>query len=422
MDAWLPQLITWSVMSGHVDAAPVRTNWPRRLAHAGRIDTERPPIRGIPFDRARHGFDEPGGWPRSRQRQRRSGQAIAAFTSTNTTGLPAPRDENAGARSPFGPSYFGYLQDKSRFPGVPVVIASTVCRQAGALRLPPARLASRSHSKAEMALRWSAGAAKSRPQDGRRRGVRLIDEWTAVGYRRARAAGGAKPDAVIGWTRTALQRGVEPEPRWAAASRSVGELGLCRRSIRLPAARPRAGRTPTRRTSGYSQGPMARPEVLVASTSAMQGLRARAGAPSVPVGLEFVLQIASDTARLVAWPRANPYRVRIMARGWAKRDRRSPITGAPPGFFTGSYTQELNEPFLAHEEADGRLTRCSWLSIGPGSARTAPTTWAWATTVSCQPGRCRTAPGGGRTAGLEVRILDLLDAGPEQPPGSGDGQ
>jgi hypothetical protein len=80
-----------------------------------------------------------------------------------------------------------------------------------------------------------------------------------------------------------------------------------------------------------------------------------AGAPVVPVGIEFVLQIGPDSARMLASPRANPYRVRLVPRGWAKRDHRSPITREPAGFFAGSYTQELNEPFVAQAASDGRF-------------------------------------------------------------------
>jgi hypothetical protein len=79
------------------------------------------------------------------------------------------------------------------------------------------------------------------------------------------------------------------------------------------------------------------------------------GAPAIPTGVEFVLQVEADTARLLAWPRANPYRVRLMPRGDAKRDRSSPVTDLPPGFFVGSYTQELNEPFLPRWGKDGRF-------------------------------------------------------------------
>jgi hypothetical protein len=86
------------------------------------------------------------------------------------------------------------------------------------------------------------------------------------------------------------------------------------------------------------------------------------GAPATPVGLEFVLQLDSGQARVLATPTANPYRVGGLATGAVKRDRQSKILNWAPGMFAGNYNQSLNEPFESTARHDGRFD-AQWVAI-----------------------------------------------------------
>jgi hypothetical protein len=86
------------------------------------------------------------------------------------------------------------------------------------------------------------------------------------------------------------------------------------------------------------------------------------GAPHSPVGMEVVLQLEGERARLLATPRANQFRLQELPRGATLRDRQSPIAEPPPGFFAGSYTQVINEPFDARMRSDGRFDPM-WVAI-----------------------------------------------------------
>ena len=379
MDAWLGSALDYVVgyeTDTYRTQRPVAyTNWPTLdpMAHASEIDTEEEfTIRGIAFDRARRDYDE----------DRVSVAAIPAVTEAFRAGYFAAfhvypyypdfllhDPKYAAARSPFGPSsYFGYLQDlKSHFPGVPVVIAEYgVPASWGIAHFNPQGWHHGGHSEAEMAstvVRLTREIEAAGMAGGAVFG--WIDEWFKRSWLSAPLE--LPPErSRMWWNRMDPEQhygvlAVEPEPRLG------GSIVERRRGWdTLPPLYAAADGSALRAHADEAylwlqlRGPFAQaPEVLVGFDvlDAKSGGKRfpGAGAPSVPVGLEFVLQIASDTARLVAWPRANPYRVRIMARGWAKRDRRSPITGAPPGFFAGSYTQELNEPFLARADADGRF-------------------------------------------------------------------
>lgn len=70
-----------------------------------------------------------------------------------------------------------------------------------------------------------------------------------------------------------------------------------------------------------------------------------ADAPLSPVGLEFVLQVENDTARVLGAQRAKPHIVQDVPRGATKRDVQAVVENWPAGFFAGTYTQALNEPF-----------------------------------------------------------------------------
>jgi hypothetical protein len=76
--------------------------------------------------------------------------------------------------------------------------------------------------------------------------------------------------------------------------------------------------------------------------------------PRTPVGLEFVLSVTENEARVVADPRSNPTRVRELD----ARVRGIPIEGPrferePPGFFRGRYLREVQVPLVSRPSDDG---------------------------------------------------------------------
>jgi hypothetical protein len=79
------------------------------------------------------------------------------------------------------------------------------------------------------------------------------------------------------------------------------------------------------------------------------------GAPLSPVGLEFVLQLDSGSARLMAAPRANQYRLERLPQGATLREFTTPVQNWPAGMFAGPFTQQINQPFEARVRADGRF-------------------------------------------------------------------
>lgn len=379
MDAWLAReldhVIAYETDTYRMQRPVAYTNWPTLdpMAHASEIDTEEEfTIRGIPFDRSRRDYDE----------DRVSVAAIPAATAEFRAGYFAAfhvypyypdfflhERKYEDARSPFGPSsYFGYLTDlKTHFPDVPVVIAEYgVPASWGIAHFNPQGWHHGGHSEADMSaavVRLTREIEAAGMAGGAVFG--WIDEW----FKRAWISAPLEQPAERGrmwWNKMDPEQhygvlAVEPEPRLG------GNLGERQRGWAAVEPLYQAADGSQLRAKADEAylwlevtGPVSRSERLLVGFDVLDpkagGTRLPgAGAPVVPVGLEFVLEIASDTARLVAWPRANPYRVRLMPRGWAKRDHRSPITGAPPGYFAGSYTQELNEPFLARTADDGRF-------------------------------------------------------------------
>jgi hypothetical protein len=274
----------------------------------------------------------------------------------------------AAARSPLGESsYFGYLVDlKAQFAGVPVVIAEYgVPASWGIAHFNPQGWHHGGHSEAEMAttvVRLTREIEAAGMAGGSV--FSWIDEW----FKRAWIS--APLELPAGRSRMWWNR-MDPEQHYGVLAvepeRRLGETVEERRGGWDRIAPLYEGADGSRLRAHADEaylwlqvsGPLARaPRLLVGFDVFDPGSgskRLPGGAPLVPVGLEYVLQVGSDTARLLASPRANPYRVRINPRGSAKRDQRSRITAEPAGFFAGSYTQELGEPFLAASPDDGRF-------------------------------------------------------------------
>jgi hypothetical protein len=69
------------------------------------------------------------------------------------------------------------------------------------------------------------------------------------------------------------------------------------------------------------------------------------GAPSSPHGLEFVLAVRADTARVLADPAVLQFRIRSVRRNFTTEGLQTPVLAdAPAGYFTGRWTMEIERP------------------------------------------------------------------------------
>jgi hypothetical protein len=82
-----------------------------------------------------------------------------------------------------------------------------------------------------------------------------------------------------------------------------------------------------------------------------------ADAPQSAAGLEYVLEVDSAGARIVAAPGAFAFEVQTMPRGATRADVASQIEDRPAGFFVGSYTHGHRPARDRLSRADGRYDR-----------------------------------------------------------------
>lgn len=75
--------------------------------------------------------------------------------------------------------------------------------------------------------------------------------------------------------------------------------------------------------------------------------------PEIPVGLEMVIRVRGDTARVLVAPGANPWRVQRIASPKRGPPNVPNVAHAPPGFFAGRFALELQQPY-ATARHDGR--------------------------------------------------------------------
>ncbi len=78
--------------------------------------------------------------------------------------------------------------------------------------------------------------------------------------------------------------------------------------------------------------------------------------PAIPVGVEVVLRVTRDEARILVDSASNPYRVVAVRDGVPAGDLVMPRIddGAPPGLFIGRVEQRYNEPYRTVPNHDGR--------------------------------------------------------------------
>ncbi|MFV1986949.1 MAG: hypothetical protein ACC682_06695, partial [Gemmatimonadota bacterium] len=107
----------------------------------------------------------------------------------------------------------------------------------------------------------------------------------------------------------------------------------------------------------------------------------RVGDP-LPIGVEFVLDVTPDGARLLVDPPSNPFRLVPVREGLALTDPRAPAVpdapsadyvgvedAAPRGTFTARAEQRFNPPYRSQPNADGRYDSLRVITNRPRFAR-----------------------------------------------------
>jgi hypothetical protein len=387
MDAWLTQavdhIVAYETQRYRTQRPVAYTNWPTLdpMRHPTELATEDElTIRGIDFDRSRRNHNEDDvslGSVSMRATEEFPAGYFAAYHA-----YPYYPDfflhdaDYAQAQSPWGPSsFYGYLQDLKRtVPDVPIVIAEYgVPASWGIAHFNPQGWHHGGHDENRMA-EIDARLTREIAAAGMAGGVMFawIDEWFKTSWLVAPFEQPAERNRMW-WNRMNAEQhygvlAIEPERR----------LGQTLRD-RIPAwdtiptlyATADGTRFRAHADEAYLwiqvSGPAAAAQRLAigfdVADPAGGGMRFPGrGAPVSPVGLEFVLQLDSGQARILANPTANPYRVGPLATGAVKRDRQTKVLNWAPGMFAGNYNQSLNEPYASLARADGRFD-AQWVAI-----------------------------------------------------------
>jgi hypothetical protein len=265
----------------------------------------------------------------------------------------------ARARSSEGPSnYFGYLTDlKAHHPDMPVLIAEYgVPASRGTAHLQPQGWHHGGHTEEAMA-EIDARLTREIAEAGMAGGVLFawMDEWFKRNWlvtdfelpveRNRLWLNRLDPEQMYGVL------AVEPEPavsgadqsERAAAWRAVPALHADGAGVLRVAADAGAlwirfepsGPPPEQIQVGFD----------VVDPSAGAFTLHGSETPTTPVGLEVVLVVRGDTARVLADPAVQQFRVRTIRRDLPATDVRAPVFDVPPpGVFAGRWAQEFSRP------------------------------------------------------------------------------
>jgi hypothetical protein len=380
MDAWLAEAMDHAVMyETHRYRAqrPVAyTNWPTLdpMRHPVEMNSQDElEIRGVAVDRTRRAHNEDevalGEVPVSATTAYPAGWFAAYHVYPYYPDFMVNDPVYGAAQSPYGASsYFGYLADlKQRYEGVPLVIAEYgVPTSWGIAHFNPQGWHHGGHTEAASA-EINARLTREIAAAGMAGGVLFawIDEWFKHTWVEEPMEKPAERNRMW-WNR------MNPEQHYGVLAlepvRRLGETPAQRATGWLNVTPAYAGTDGTRiRTHAdeaflwlHVSGPAAAADRLVVgfdvSDPAAGALRLPGGidAPASPAGLEYVLQIDSTGARIVAAPGAFPFEVQTLPRGAARGDVVASIDDRPAGFFTGSYTHGMRQPARRITDATGR--------------------------------------------------------------------
>ena len=380
MDVWLTRAMEHVIAyetSQYRQQRPVAyTNWPTLdpMHHDTELDVQKElTIRGVQFDRTRrhHNEDEVslGAQPVQATENFRAGYFAAFHVYPYYPDFFLHDRGYAQVQSPFGASsYYGYLLDlKRNYADVPVVIAEYgVPASWGIAHFNPQGMHHGGHTEAKMAD-LTVRLTREIQASGMAGGIMFswIDEWFKHNWLLDPFEQPTERNRMW-WNR------MNPEQHYGVLAlepvRRLGETLVDRRAawdtIPVLYSSPDGTRFRAHADEAYLwlhvSGPGHRAKQVFVGFDIVDpaggGMRfPGAGAPLSPVGLELVLQLDSSSARLLATPRAQQFRLQELPRGTTARDYQTPVANTPPGFFTGSYSQVLNEPFEPRVRTDGRF-------------------------------------------------------------------
>ena len=379
MDAWLTQalehVVAYETAKYHAQRPVAYTNWPTLdpMLHPTELDARTElEIRGMAYDRSRvvHNEDEVaiGAVPVQATAEFPAGYFVAYHIYPYYPDFFVHDPDYGKATSPYGPSsYYGYLADLRRHvSGVPLLIAEYgIPTSWGISHFNPQGWHHGGHGEAEAAA-INVRLTREIAAAGMAGGILFswIDEWFKHNWL-LEPFEQPNERSRMWWNR------MNPEQHYGVlAVEPVRRLGESLRDRArgwdtVPALYASdGGRLRAHADEAYLwlyvQGAAVRAERLVIGLDIVEpdagGMRLPgAGAPTSPVGLEFVLVVDSGQARLRATPRAQQYRLEAMPKGATARDRRVSIRNWAPGMFMGSWMQSLNEPFLLRAADDGRF-------------------------------------------------------------------
>jgi hypothetical protein len=379
MDVWLAEamehVVAYETRTYRAQRPVAYTNWPTLdpMRHPVEIDAQQElAIRGVAFDRNKRAHNEDevalGEVPVKTLPAFRAGYFAAFHVYPYFPDFFLHDPVYGKAESPWGrSSYFGYLKDlKRQFRGVPLVIAEYgIPASWGIAHFNPQGWHHGGHTEAaqaEITVRLTREIATS----GAAGGILFswIDEWFKHTWLDGPQERPAERNR-LWWNR------MNPEQHYGVnvmePVRRLGETLPERRAAWDTIAPLYAGPGDTRIRAHADEaylwlhvsGSAARGERVVIGFDIVDpsagGMRLPGlGAPRSPVGVEYVLEIHRETARVLAAPDVFPFDVQTLPRGAARRDVTSPVADRPPGFFIGSYTQSLGPARTARATSDGR--------------------------------------------------------------------
>ena len=384
MDAWLTgaieHIVAYETRHYRTQRPVAYTNWPTLdpLRHPTELDNEAElTMRGIRFDRSARSHNEDevtlGAVPVRATAEFPAGYFAAYHAYPYYPDFFLHDPGYAQAKSPWGASaYYGYLLDLKRALGeVPIVIAEYgVPGSWGVAHLNPQGWHHGGHSEQQMA-EINARLTREIAAAGMAGGVLFgwIDEWFKHNWLVMPYELPAERNRMW-WNRMDAEQhygvlAIEPQRRLGETLRE-----------RMPAwdtvtalyATPDGTRIRAHADEAYLWLQVSGParsarQLLIGFDIADPADGATrfpgSGAPASPVGMEFVLQLDSGRARVLATPRANPFRIDVVEKGATKNDRVTKVTNWLPGMFVGSYGDAVNDPSAIAPKDDNRFVPLS---------------------------------------------------------------
>jgi hypothetical protein len=382
MDAWLAEAmdhaVAYETRTYRMQRPVAYTNWPTLdpMRHPVEMNSQDElTVRGVKVDRTRRAHNEDevalGETPLSGTSQFAAGWFAAFHVYPYYPDFLLHDPVYGAAQSPYGTSsYYGYLTDlKKHYEGVPLVIAEYgVPVSWGIAHFNPQGWHHGGHTEAASA-EINARLTREVAASGMAGGILFswIDEWFKHTWLEEPTERPAERNRMW-WNRMNPEQhygvnAVEPVQRLGA---TLQQRRAGWQSVTPAYATDDGTRIRTHADEAFLwvqvSGPAAEARSLVIGFDVID---ADAGAlrfpgrdaPMSATGLEYVLQVDSAGARIVAAPGVFPFTIETLPRGATQGDVASRIIDRPTGFFMGSYTHGMRPGRSRVSKTDGRYER-----------------------------------------------------------------